>query len=120
MFVAVEAASPLTKRLVDACLPAGVLLLVLGVALAAYELWIEFKLRAAALAAAAAVKETGPGGTKEGDVQAHGALADTVTAVTELARVMKDLQRSGQVLVVGVLVLAVAALAAGLDAVGQH
>jgi hypothetical protein len=54
--------------------------------------------------------------TKLGD---QGAVVDAIKATTDFAKALKDLDRGIQLLTLGVLFIAVAAIAAGFDAVAD-
>jgi hypothetical protein len=49
----------------------------------------------------------------------HGAVVDLVGSATEFAKALKDLDLSGRLLSVGVLLIGVAAITAGLDSVAD-
>lgn len=55
----------------------------------------------------------------EPQVGDQGAINDIVKSSTEFAKALKDLDLSGKLLTVGVLLIAIAAIVAGLDAVAE-
>lgn len=52
-------------------------------------------------------------------VRDHGAVTDAVKSVTDFAKALKDLDLGGKLLTVGVLLIAIAAISAGLDNVTE-
>jgi len=49
----------------------------------------------------------------------QGAVVDVIKSTTDFAKAVKDLDLGGRLMIVGVLLIAVAALAAGLDQVAE-
>ena len=119
--LAVQASSPYTGPVVWVCLCGGLVFLAVG--LYAALKWDVPAAKAASAAADAAKKaaDNVAKNSEQGkvDAQAQGALKDTVSAVSELAKNLKDLTVATRLLVIGVLLVLVAAVGAGFDAVGD-
>lgn len=56
---------------------------------------------------------------QNGQVVEHGGVGDTFKNAAELAKAMKDLDQASRMAVIGVVLVGVAALAAGLDSVAD-
>jgi hypothetical protein len=115
----IAAVSELAERVVDWSIALGVISLVAGVVLGAFEFSAELKVKKAAAKAAEDAQDVGPSGQKAGDSAAQGALASSVKSVAELASALKDLERSARLLVIGLAFFAIAAVAAGADAIAE-
>ena len=53
------------------------------------------------------------------EVGDHGAVKDAIDSVTEFAKALKDLDLSGKLLTVGLLLIAIASVVAGLDNIAE-
>lgn len=105
MLLAAEAATnKLTERITNVGLLLSLLCFLLGAVALAVELGF-FKRQVD--------KAKGPNGT----LTEHGAVTGAIDSVTKLATALKDLKPSGQLFVLSMAFLAIAAVAAGLDAV---
>ena len=60
-----------------------------------------------------------PPAPPKAEVGDHGAIDETIKVMTDFAKALKDLDLSGKLLTVGVLLIAVAAVVAGLDGVAE-
>lgn len=108
----------LAERVVNWSIGLGVIAVLCGIVLGIMEVIAERQVKEAALAAAQDTKAVAPSGAKAGDAQAQSGLSTAVSAVAELAKALKDLERSARLLIVGLAFFAVAAVAAGADAIG--
>lgn len=84
--------------------------------------WICLILGAAAIIAGIVValkyRNVEPPKTGEAEVGDQG-LNETIDKVTEFAKALKDLDSSGRLLTIGVMLIAIAAVVAGLDSVAE-
>lgn len=108
--LAAEAASPYTGLVVVASLAAGFAFLVAGLLVA---ILVDLP-----LARELALRRTRPDGAKVGAV-AQGAVSDTLSGMSDFAKSLKDLTVGTRLLVIGVLLVLVAAICAGADAIGE-
>jgi hypothetical protein len=112
-------ANVLTERVVNWCIVLGVVSIAAGIAIGVFEFLAERNVKLAAAKAAEDVQTVAPSGAKAGDSAAQGAIASAVKSVAELATALKDLERSSRLLVIGVAFFAIAAVAAGADAIAE-
>lgn len=110
--LAVEAASPYTGLVVVASLAGGFAFLIVGLLVA---ILVDLPL---ARGVELALRRARPDGEKIGAV-AHGAVSDTLSGMSDFAKSLKDLTVGTRLLVVGVLLVLVAAICAGADAIGD-
>ena len=105
--VAAEAAqSELTERITNTGLLLSLLCFVLGAAALVVELLFMRK-------------QVQGGEGSEGTLTEQGAVTDAIDSVAKLATAIKDLRASSQLFVLSIAFLAVAAVAAGTDAVAS-
>jgi hypothetical protein len=120
MNIAEAAASPFTGLVVWGCMIAGGVFLIAGLLVALlFDLPGAMAAAKAAKTAAAASNAAtqAPGGP--GYVVAEGAVADAAKAVADMASSLKDLTVATRLAMIGVFLVAVAAVAAGADALGK-
>ena len=86
--------------------------------------WVTLILGAAAIIAGIVIAlkyrdQKPPDIPKPAGVSEHGAVIDAIKNTTEFAKALKDLDLSGKLLTVGVLLIAISAITAGLNEVAQ-
>jgi hypothetical protein len=91
----------LAERIVDWCLPLGLILLAIAAVVTLIELVISYS--------------KGPAPAKPGPAE-HGSM----DGMAKLATALKDLNASGRLLLAGLVLVGYAATAAGLDAVSSE
>jgi hypothetical protein len=120
MNIAEGAASPYTGLVVWGCLIAGGVFLIAGLLVALlFDLPGAIAASKAAKTAAAASNATTEAQDGQGYVTIQGAVADTAKAVADMASSLKDLTVATRLAMIGVFLVAVAAVAAGADALGK-
>lgn len=120
MVLAAHASSPYTGAVVWFALIAGGLFLLSGLAYSLlFEIPADKETKNAAKQAAKDSKD--PKKTEDGkvDAQAQGAVVDTVKAVADLAGSLKGLTVGARLAMIGVFLVALAAVASGADALGD-
>lgn len=120
MNIAEAAASPYTGPVVVGCLIAGGVFLLAGLATALFfDLPGAIAAAKAARTAAAGVPDAAKDPQGKVDAKAQGAVADLTKSVADMAASLKDLTVATRLAMIGVFLVAVAAVAAGADAIGK-
>lgn len=110
--------SSLPEKVVWVSLVLGSVCILVGLVVAVLET-IRYKIIAdkAEEAATAAVTKAKAGVVTDQSVQEQGAIGDTLESLAKLATSLKDLDIGTRVLVLGVALVAIAGVAAGVDAI---
>ncbi len=119
MILAVDTTNQLADKVVLCSLAAGVLSFGIGVALLCWEWIAERPVRAAAKRASEDLQRPATDVATDSPLKAQGGPGEAINAITNLAKALKDLDRSTRLLVVSMFFFAVAGAAAFGDAVGN-
>ena len=97
---------------------AGIVSFLAGAVLLVYEWWIERPVRSAAKQTSEELNTPETDLPAESPIKAQGGAGEAVNAIANLAKSLKDLDRSTRLLVVSLAFFAIAAAAAIGDAIG--